>query len=662
MYERFHQGEKFVNAQDQVFSIAHLSNSSVFFESEEFGAAPFAVTVNEFKEQLQKEVLASAFELSNEIDKLDACQQKHLEKRKPYLTILKKLYAEGAHPTSVKTYETLCSKAQELTHSCKHPGKSTINKWWKAYKQASFCIEKSLPKQPRVPKRLSKESEMIVNTYVHDTWLAFFSNNIARAYKLYEFEMKEKAINGKCADIASESTFRRRLLELNHYDEVTAAGNYNDIKKANRTMLKKINTSRALERVEMDRATFNISLLDDETLKPTGNLSIFAAIDCNNRIPIGLTLEFGEAESSRGTLNLIKQIFIPASKDLNFSGIPEKLIGDNGSGFIAEKTNSVLEKLKTEYIRTPTGQAWKKPFVESFFNTLRKEFFEGLAFTDKEGNKQLGIPGYLGKRTDKRNTRPAIENIAKAAQITVSEFQQALHDYLVLFINSAHSQLNGLSPAEKWKETQSEQPIVPVNYDDIAHYFRVNEERRILESRGTITLNHQKYASRELKSVYNELALVKDSKTTPYVTVKYDPDDARFISVIYQIPGKGSAHTIEVPHRDCSESELPISFDELNKSRVAVTRRALFVANFTPHKQKIKPRSTGKKVADLNSEFSNGLNAKDIIEKNNITKPLKTQVSAVQKTKMSDKKNKNKTKCEPLQGDLSLMYSDWDEE
>ncbi|TCB00912.1 transposase [Rhizobium leguminosarum bv. viciae] len=63
--------------------------------------------------------------------------------------------------------------------------------------------------------------------------------------------------------------------------------------------------------------------------------------------------------------------------------LPEEVYSDNGSGFISEQFVAGLQALGIATVRPPTGQPYRRPFVESFFNgigPLWTSFFQGRTF------------------------------------------------------------------------------------------------------------------------------------------------------------------------------------------------------------------------------------------------------------------------------------------
>lgn len=652
------KGDVFVNELNKHYRVAHCSDSSIFCEPAGHSDAPLAFTVNEFEHEIKEDSLSRVFEISTDTEKLDSYRQKHFAKREPYLLSLASLANDGHSPTSTVTYQLLRNKVEKDFGTCWHPGKSTIAKWWKAYRDAGDNIKKSLPLTPAMPKRFDIASNEIVEHFATENWLDSNTPNVVRGYEAYKLYVRDLQVDSNSkVMVASESTFRRRLMENNELERIFKSGNHNEYKKAQRTLMRKIKTTRALERVELDRVHLSLALLDDETKQPIdGNVSIYAAIDCFTRIPVGLTVEFGKPEDTRGVLKLIKQIFVPTEETLNTCGKPEKLVVDNGSGFRADKTLHVMSNIGIEYIKTPTGQPWKKPFVESFFNTLRKEFVEGQPYKCSEGKLKIGIPGYIGKRTYVNSPPPEIETVKKAAQITVSEFMTALSDYLQVFVKSGHTSLNNMSPIELWHETQSKAPIEPIHYDDIQQHFRTEEEERTLNDRGTITQDYQTYFSLELKEIYKEINLVGDRGKPIKVTIKYDPDDAREITVIYKLPGETSNNALIVPHQELEGAEKPVSFEELNKNKAPILRRTPNMASFIIRKQTPRPYTSTKKTDDLVKSYTKHGSAEGLVKHKNKSKPLKTK-NTVKADKKDTKPKKTKNKKQVNSGQYEL----WDE-
>jgi len=650
----FHEGDNYITSNDKVYTIAHLSSTSVFFEGETPSDTPLALPLTEFKAKIQKQELQYQLELSTDVDTLTKYQERHFSKRAPYLTTLKDLADSGMRPTSKDTYLNVCARVQQENHICKHPGFSTLCKWWCAFKNADYRINKSLPKTPIQPKRLNDNSEKKMKKYIATTLINSAERNIAKGFEQYKIAIEK--MGDSSIHIVSESTFRRRLSQLKKYEKLQGEGNHNKMKRNQRTYLSSIEINRVLERVEMDRAHFNFAVIDDETGKPIGPVSIYVAIDCYSRYPVGITLEYNQAEDSRGAVNLVKQLFIPVSDKLNAYGQPETLIGDNGPGFHSRKMDAIIENLKVEYIRAPSGQPWKKPFVESFFNTLRLEFFDGTGYTNNKEELCLGLPGYLGKRTYKGNQYLTEESTLKAARIKASDFERILKEWLIHYVTSTHSRLDGMTPQEKWDESVQRDCTAQPKYDDIAHHFRAMEKQGTIQQRGYINFNYQVFSSRNLKAVYDAIAVGKDDKDNPDVVIKYDLDDARHITVNYIEPKSNTAMALIVPNKKYGSLDKPISFEAININSKN-NRRPLFETSFTPIKPKGKQTKKGKQGIS-GKNFHQANSTKEYVD--NLNK--KVELTAKQKTDKNLEQpieNNGNSKSEQIGLDFDC-YSDSD--
>ncbi len=661
-------GDIYYDQERRSFSLAYYDGLQVLLTPRPHSPGDLGLHLS--KEALDEQVESGAFtpqySLQHDIRALSRSQKKEIEKRRPYIEELEVLVKQGAGPTTAAALNRL----KQIVHDKYHIGlskfgHSTIAKWWKAYKEADFILENSVIERKSQPKRIDEPSELFLNTFATNHWVKSGVENVAAGYRLYEKAVRETRMQNEAITLLSLSTFTRRVSEFNEFEVILNSGNYSAIKKALRTLCKKIVTRRVLERVEMDRVSLNLALIDENGI-PSGNVSMYIAIDCYSRYPVSVTFELGTNEDTEGTVRSFKRIFEKTSSELSAHGVPAKIVVDNGSGYKSEALKQIAQRVGAELIKAPSNEPWRKPFVESFIGTLRKEFFEGSPFEGPNGEVIIGVPGYKGKRTTKKTKPPSDETIKKAARLEVKEFGDLLHDFLVDYVNQPHSGLHGKTPQQVWNESIEKQPPIPVNKEQLfiaCHYLEAQPK---LMERGTVQVNKQVFADVRLKQCYLDAKTLNPNQAMS-VIVKYDPDDARWVTVIARFGGSDTPQTIQkVENRALSEDELavPISFDELNavtdglpRRRDIATRKIKRLVN-----QKSRRQRSGMEVESAKKNASKGLSVTDRISESNkryAHRPLKQNRPPIKQEAIKESTETSRRVNTDLRAEQQTMQ--WDE-
>lgn len=632
----------------------------IFFDSDEAILKPLGLEAprislpiprDEFEQQVQSGFYRPEYSLKHDNDALTEDQEKEINKREPYIVELQALVDAGHNPTSPKTMAILKSNVHDKYHIGIHKhGNSSIARWWKEYKAADYKLKKSVSPRKQQPKRTDTASENFLNQFFVDTWVKGSTANISAGYDAYKKAVEAVQSHNDAIMLMSDSTFRRRVESLNKFNIIFNSGNYAEIKRALRTLSKKIQTTYVMERVEMDRMSLNFCLIDEDG-QPTDTVDIYIALDCHARYPLSVTYELGCAEDTIGVVNSFKRIFYRTSNNLNAFGVPNKVIVDNGPGYKSAAFRSVVERLGCDLVKAPSNEPWKKPFVESFIGTLRSEFFEGGKFEGPDGKIIIGLPGYKAKRTSKNSSPISNDNLKKAAAITIEEFSKLLHDYLVEYVNQPHSSLNGKTPQQVWDESVNKKPLVPVNKALLEAACHYKEETPKLQPRGTVRVDHQFFYSDELHRCAR-LAEKINPDQDMRVSVKYDPDDARWVTVIADFDCYEQKVIFEkVENRALvgEQLETPVSFEELNENKASVKRRDISIMKISKIvKQTTRPRRDSKEVESAKKNAAKGLSVAERIKQSNkqYTKVPKSTQSV--KPKEEDKNSKTKRRRKNL--------------
>lgn len=132
-------------------------------------------------------------------------------------------------------------------------------------------------------------------------------------------------------------------------------------------------------------------------------------------------------------------------------GVPERIHGDNGSGFISHRTQAFLDELKIQYIASPPFRPETKSFVESVIGVMSHQLIAML-------------PGFIGHNVAQRQELRARTSFAARfgapaqkifqVKLTAAELQARLDTWAdAVYGDREHSGLAGKTPnqvAAEW--------------------------------------------------------------------------------------------------------------------------------------------------------------------------------------------------------------------
>ena len=179
-------------------------------------------------------------------------------------------------------------------------------------------------------------------------------------------------------------------------------------------------------------------------------------------------------------------------------------------------------------------------------------------------------------------------------------------------------------------------------------------------------VNKQVFADVRLKQCYLDAKTLNPNQAMS-VIVKYDPDDARWVTVIARFGGSDTPQTIQkVENRALSEDELavPISFDELNavtdglpRRRDIATRKIKRLVN-----QKSRRQRSGMEVESAKNYASKGLSVTDRISESNkryAHRPLKQNRPPIKQEAIKESTETSRRVNTDLRAEQQTMQ--WDE-
>ncbi len=568
-------GDKLSFDDGRAVSLLYEDPHKVILQDDDDPASALPLSVEEFKNKLQRCELQPALDFTPR-PTLTESQIRVRDLRVKYIHTLHQLVTErGLNHTTLSTYNILIKEVEKRhpdTQSANpelggkgHPARSTIARWYKIWVQSLKDDDALTSKMRDCKVRLDSYSESVLLSFLSNTFNGSKSEQKRGHYTAYCEHIERMPLERRPAQVASERTFRRRIDELKAFEHEYTSANEAQRNQLLLTYTRKYKQNYALQRVEMDRVTLNLCLIDDDTGKATEKVSLLVAIDCYSRLPVSVVVEIGEAENKENVANLFQNMLLKDSQLIG-QGNAVNYVVDNGPGFNNKIVQEIAKRLKSTLIYTPALKPQTKPFIESFFGVMRKQFFRGWTIFDRDGKAHVGIPGYYAKRT----AGDASVNLQKEARLTISQFKAQLHRYLTEYSNKPHGQTNR-SPTEMWNESMHAHHHASVqalpDYDALAPAFNVFVKQGLnrLDKRGSVRLHGHDFASSALKSLFHQIRLYKDKSSgkAPKVAVRYNPFDARTVSVTAFLPNEKLFKEVVAYNRDLEPDAERISFEEL---------------------------------------------------------------------------------------------------
>lgn len=276
-------------------------------------------------------------------------------------------------------------------------------------------------------------------------------------------------------------------------------------------------TSRILERVEVDHTPLDLFLIDDNTKLPLGRPTLTIILDHYSRMLLGYYLGFN-APSTAAVLAALQHAILPKKRcksnigleikgDWPCHGIPETLVVDNGLEFHSQALEHLAFNLGMRIQYCPKKQPQFKGCVERYLKTINYSFSHLL-------------PGTSYAKFYERGDYDPQEH----AVLTLSEFRELFEKWAIdVYARTIHSTL-GTTPLEKWRSSSaSYTPKLPKSHQELINEAGIPCKRRLRQD--GIRLHGLYYSSEDLAQTLRQYGPGVE------VTVSYDPNDLGTIRV-----------------------------------------------------------------------------------------------------------------------------------
>lgn len=283
-----------------------------------------------------------------------------------------------------------------------------------------------------------------------------------------------------------------------------------------------IETSRALQRVEIDEYTADLFVLMESTglfdhlpasikqiLELDGSarrVTLSAALDVHTRCFLALQIVPDGIENPvRQSLEMIYTDKNPIADAAGakfgwpMSGAPETIVLDRGPAYITDDAYDVLASLGITNLGAPAGKPWLKPFIERVFRTIHSDLllrFSGRAFSNV---------------VERGENDPAAR-----ATLTLEAFLGWLVRWTVdAYHTHMHASL-GMSPKQAWERATKECSPRSLSSDEMREAFGIRGRSKL--SRGGLRVSHIDYQADEVMEKF------LDSNAEYFDILRWDGD------------------------------------------------------------------------------------------------------------------------------------------
>ena len=432
------------------------------------------------------------------------------------------------------------------------PSAITLYRWWRAWIGSGEDIVALVNRrQGRVSLYSQKYRELIYEVIDEVLMIPEYGSK-KDAFDLFKSKLIElNSLRRDPFSIPAKATFYRLLESLvDPYELKKAQEGKRAADMEFRISGKGVQTTRILERVEIDHTPIDLMVVDERTGETIGRPTLTVNIDHYSRMPLGFYLGF-EPPSGVAVMRAIRHSILPKSyvkdeypdfeNEWPVYGVFWVLVCDNGSEFHDHQLKRMAKELNIELFFCPKQHPYYKGVVERFLGSLNRAVCHSVTGTTRSNIQQRG--GY---------------DSVDRASITLEKLRRFIHDWIInIYIRTYHEGL-GDCPLNVWmKGLQQVEPSLPLSRERL-DLILTKEFERTINHEG-ITLSRLKYNSLELGLLRRQLS--GDRK----VKVRIDPENLGQVWVFDEYNGT----YFSVP---CSDPEYAEGFSQRQHDHVLKNR------------------------------------------------------------------------------------------
>ncbi|MDI1260192.1 hypothetical protein [Aquabacterium sp.] len=232
---------------------------------------------------------------SRPLDELPEVVRSMANRRHHYLQAL---YAEGPPKFTRDYLAPIISNAAKAANDTSPPSSITVYRWHRRYQRAKDA-RALIPRYDRRGSKHSKQSDIVLNLVAEAVTDAFRASPLATGADIHSRVLakiereNQSRIGGDRLKAPALRTTYRLLRRASSYELCALREGKAAADRRFRIIKAGVQTTRILERVEVDHTPLDLFLLDETTWLPLGRPTLTMAIDHFSRMPLGYYLSFG---------------------------------------------------------------------------------------------------------------------------------------------------------------------------------------------------------------------------------------------------------------------------------------------------------------------------------------------------------------------------------
>ncbi|RZT76423.1 putative transposase [Azospira oryzae] len=389
-------------------------------------------------------------------------QQREARRRKSYLDAIDPEHT----PYNQEHWRPIIAQVAERLDDRYPPCPSTVQTWWRRYRQAKsliYLIPRNKPmNSPHLKTAYQVFEDVISAVYLTNQKLpkqAVFDELRRNVGLVNQGLPQNDQIKCPC-----RATVYRWLAALQQ-DLVDASREGAEAARMKyRAAIGSVKVGNVLERIEIDHTPLDLIVIDSLTKLPLGRPWLTMAIDSHSRMVVGFYISFN-APSGHGVLQCLRRAILPKDewlarfRDIQGQwpayGIPVLIAVDNGTDLHSDALEAACLEMGIQILFCGSKTPQHKGAIERFFRTMNMGLIHRL-------------PGTVFSNVDERGDYPAEEK----AVIDMEGLVHLITKWVVEVYNvTPHRGINA-RPIDRWYESAErriiELPAYPQQLEIIA--------------------------------------------------------------------------------------------------------------------------------------------------------------------------------------------------
>lgn len=411
------------------------------------------------------------------------------------------------------------------------PCRTALIEWIKIASKSTAGVKATLPSRRKKKKSIFDDEVLdIALEYIDDLYLRLSRPSMQTVYDLYCDHINE--FFGEDKNRPGYKTFTKYIQQLPTQDVVLGREGKKALKAAKRNKTSMLITDHILERVEVDAVHFSMGAIDEEG-NYLGKIVVYFVFDCYSRCILGYQLQIGTGESASSVIDSYRNAILqkePSTKCPHIKnswpmcGLIEMVVSDGGPGYTSDAAVQFLLNLDITWQVAKTGCGWRKPYIERFFSTLRKQLLQRMS-------------GYCKRVADVRELDLSLE---KQACYTPAEIESVLTEWIVDEYHQApHNGLDGKTPQETWKSQSNTYVVLPANEDELRLQQGEFVYRIISGNASEAGIVNNKIRYNDVSGRLQEIGNIKKAKgEAATIQIQYNSNDISRVTALDEETGE----------------------------------------------------------------------------------------------------------------------------